>query len=97
MSKNQRPLFSTFKKQCLPQELGGPNFGNKLGHWNHKYDVQRHERRIELTILQTETLFHTYSQFASVPNIPAKPSEDERDTESKLQEILEKVSFLLSN
>lgn len=97
MSKTQRPLFSTFKKQCLPQELGGPNFGNKLGRWNHKYDVQRHARRIELTTLQTETLFHTYSQFASVPNIPAKPSEDERDTESKLQEILEKVSFLLSN
>lgn len=36
VSKTQRPLFSTFKKQCLPQELGGPNFGNKLGHWNHK-------------------------------------------------------------
>jgi len=45
---------------------------------------------------QTETLFHTYSQFASAPNIPAKPSEDERDTESKLQEILEKREALIA-
>jgi hypothetical protein len=44
-----------------------------------------------LTISQTESLFHTYSQFASVPNIPAAPSDDERQTESKLQDILEKV------
>ncbi|KAH8809768.1 hypothetical protein F5882DRAFT_390623 [Hyaloscypha sp. PMI_1271] len=43
---------------------------------------------------QTETLFHTYSQFASVPNIPAKSSEDERSTESKLQDLLEKESQL---
>jgi Golgi SNAP receptor complex protein 1 len=40
---------------------------------------------------KTETLFHTYSQFAAVPNIPPKPTEEEMQTESKLQEILEKV------
>ncbi|EPE31578.1 vesicle transport v-SNARE protein Gos1, putative [Glarea lozoyensis ATCC 20868] len=45
---------------------------------------------------QTETLFHTYSQFAAVPNIPAKPSEDERHTEAKLQDILEKRETLIS-
>jgi len=45
---------------------------------------------------QTETLFHTYSQFGAVPNIPAKPSEDERQTEIKLQEILEKREALIS-
>lgn len=45
----------------------------------------------ELNTLQTETLFHTYSQFGSVPNIPAKPSEDERQTELKIQDLLEKV------
>jgi len=45
---------------------------------------------------QTETLFHTYSQFASVPNIPPKPPEDERQTESKLQEILDKREALIS-
>ncbi|KAG9235642.1 hypothetical protein BJ875DRAFT_458585 [Amylocarpus encephaloides] len=45
---------------------------------------------------QTETLFHTYSQFAAVPNIPAKPTEDERQTESKLQDILEKRETLVS-
>ncbi|ROW18266.1 hypothetical protein VPNG_00412 [Cytospora leucostoma] len=39
---------------------------------------------------QTETLFHTYSQFSSTPNIPAKPTEEEINTEAKLQEVLEK-------
>ncbi|KFH44969.1 Golgi SNAP receptor complex member-like protein [Hapsidospora chrysogenum ATCC 11550] len=39
---------------------------------------------------QTQTLFHTYSQFASAPNIPAKPSQEERETESKIEELLEK-------
>ncbi|KAE8453713.1 hypothetical protein EG329_009224 [Mollisiaceae sp. DMI_Dod_QoI] len=44
----------------------------------------------------TETLFHTYSQFSSVPNIPAKPSEDERQTEAKIQELLEKRETLIA-
>ncbi|KAF3056592.1 Golgi SNAP receptor complex member 1 [Daldinia childiae] len=39
---------------------------------------------------QTETLFHTYSQFSTVPNIPAKPTKEERETEAKLEEILDK-------
>jgi Golgi SNAP receptor complex protein 1 len=45
---------------------------------------------------QTETLFHTYSQFSAVPIIPPKPTEDERQTEAKLQEILEKRETLIS-
>lgn len=45
----------------------------------------------QLTTMQTESLFHTYSQFANAPNIPAKPSEEEVRTETQLQEILEKV------
>ena len=40
---------------------------------------------------QTENLFHTYSQFSAAPNIPPKPSDEERDTETKLEELLEKV------
>jgi Golgi SNAP receptor complex protein 1 len=36
-------------------------------------------------------LFHTYSQFASTPSIPAKPSEEETRVESRLNEILEQV------
>lgn len=44
-----------------------------------------------LTTLQTETLFHTYSQFSTAANIPPKPTEEERSTETKLQEILDKV------
>ncbi|KAF5022952.1 hypothetical protein F66182_5018 [Fusarium sp. NRRL 66182] len=39
---------------------------------------------------QTENLFHTYSQFSSAPNIPPKPSDEERETEKKLEELLEK-------
>lgn len=45
---------------------------------------------------QTETLFHTYSQFASITNLPATPSEEERETERKLNGILEKRRALIS-
>lgn len=41
---------------------------------------------------QTETLFHTYSQFSTAANIPPKPTDQERETEAKIQELLEKVS-----
>ncbi|WZH39835.1 vesicle transport V-SNARE protein [Fusarium acuminatum] len=40
---------------------------------------------------QTESLFHTYSQFSTAPNIPPKPTDEERETEKKLEELLEKV------
>ncbi|KAK3996847.1 hypothetical protein QBC44DRAFT_122410 [Cladorrhinum sp. PSN332] len=39
---------------------------------------------------QTETYLHTYSQFSNQTNIPPKPTEEERNTEAKLQELLEK-------
>src|SRR5204862_8238803 len=42
---------------------------------------------------QTENLFHTYSQFATVPKIPPKPSEGEERIESQLQDILQRVRF----
>ncbi|CAI6242516.1 unnamed protein product [Periconia digitata] len=45
---------------------------------------------------QTETLFHTYSQYASTPNIPTKPSEEELRTESQLQDVLAKRDTLVS-
>ncbi|EMD91353.1 hypothetical protein COCC4DRAFT_128336 [Bipolaris maydis ATCC 48331] len=45
---------------------------------------------------QTETLFHTYSQFGSTPNIPAKPSEEELRVETRLQEILEQRDALVA-
>ncbi|KAF2869735.1 hypothetical protein BDV95DRAFT_497113 [Massariosphaeria phaeospora] len=44
---------------------------------------------------QTETLFHTYSQYASTTNIPTKPSEEERRTETQLSDILEKREALV--
>jgi hypothetical protein len=46
-----------------------------------------------LTGEQTESLFHTYSQFASTPNLPQKPSEEERRTEAQIQDLLDKVSL----
>ena len=49
---------------------------------------------LELTASQTDTLFHTYSQFASLQNVPAKPTEDEQRVEAQLQDMLEKVSPL---
>ncbi|KAK1241516.1 hypothetical protein MKX08_001490 [Trichoderma sp. CBMAI-0020] len=39
---------------------------------------------------QTESLFHTYSQFSAAANIPAKPTPEERDVEAKLEEVLDK-------
>lgn len=43
---------------------------------------------------KTESLFHTYSQFANASSIPPKPSQEERDTEAKIEELLEKVRYL---
>lgn len=40
---------------------------------------------------KTETLLQTFSQYASMTNIPAKPTEDEERTENQLNDILEKV------
>ncbi|KAI4248033.1 MAG: hypothetical protein L6R40_001122 [Gallowayella cf. fulva] len=45
---------------------------------------------------QTDTLFHTYSRFASAPNIPANPTEEETKTESQIQELLEKREALIT-
>lgn len=40
--------------------------------------------------LQTDNLFHTYSQIATSSNIPAKPTPQEEETEAKLRETLDK-------
>jgi hypothetical protein len=40
---------------------------------------------------QTESLFHTYAQFASKTDIDPKPSDEEQRTLDQLNEILEKV------
>jgi len=45
---------------------------------------------------QTESLFHTYSQYISTPNLPAKPSEDEQRTEAEVQDLLEKRESLIA-
>ncbi|KAF2460939.1 hypothetical protein BDY21DRAFT_135728 [Lineolata rhizophorae] len=45
---------------------------------------------------QTETLFHTYAQYASMSNIPQKPSEEEQRTEAQLQDFLERRETLLA-
>jgi Golgi SNAP receptor complex protein 1 len=50
-----------------------------------------------LTGEQTESLFHTYSQFASTPNLPQKPSEEEQRTEAQIQDLLDKVSLSAEN
>ncbi|KAH0562116.1 hypothetical protein GP486_003192, partial [Trichoglossum hirsutum] len=45
---------------------------------------------------QTENLFHTYSQFATLSKIPPKPSESEERIESQLQDILQRRETLIS-
>lgn len=44
---------------------------------------------------QTESLFHTYSQYASKSDLEPQPSEEEQRTEEQLNEILEKVTHPL--
>ncbi|KAK4237869.1 hypothetical protein C8A03DRAFT_44336 [Achaetomium macrosporum] len=39
---------------------------------------------------QTETSLQTYSQFSTQTNIPAKPTEEEKNAEAKVQELLDK-------
>ena len=45
---------------------------------------------------QTESVFHTYSQYASAPNLPEKPSEEEQRNEAEIQDLLEKREALIS-
>ncbi|KAK6078697.1 vesicle transport v-snare protein [Seiridium cupressi] len=45
---------------------------------------------------QTDTLFHTYSQFSQLSNIPPKPTPEEKDTESKLEDLLSKRENVIS-
>ncbi|PLB39957.1 putative vesicle transport v-SNARE protein Gos1 [Aspergillus candidus] len=45
---------------------------------------------------QTETLFHSYAQYASMTKLPPKPSEEELRLESELKELLGKRESLIS-
>lgn len=45
---------------------------------------------------QTESLFHSYSQYASIPNLPQKPSEEEQRNEAEVQDLLDKRDSLIS-
>lgn len=44
---------------------------------------------------QTESLFHTYSQYSSTGNLPPKPSEDETRTEASIQDALSQRESLV--
>ncbi|ATY58556.1 vesicle transport v-SNARE [Cordyceps militaris] len=45
---------------------------------------------------QTESLFHTYSQFSAATSIPPKPTQEERTAETKIEELLEKRESTIS-
>ncbi|KAJ5218521.1 uncharacterized protein N7498_000620 [Penicillium cinerascens] len=45
---------------------------------------------------QTENLFHTYAQFASLTKPPQTPTEEELRTESQLKDLLERRESLIS-
>ncbi|KAF4123369.1 golgi SNAP receptor complex member 1 [Geosmithia morbida] len=58
--------------------------------WNHlRQQARNHET-------QTQTLFHTYSQFANAANVPAKPTAQESDTEAKIESLLEERETTIS-
>ncbi|KMU72988.1 v-SNARE [Coccidioides immitis RMSCC 3703] len=46
---------------------------------------------------QTESLFHTYAQYASAAQIPAQPSEEEQRIEVQLKDLLERVRQVLGS
>ncbi|GKZ84951.1 hypothetical protein AnigIFM56816_010511 [Aspergillus niger] len=45
---------------------------------------------------QTENLFHTYSQYASLTKLPPTPSEEEQRIETQLKDLLERRDSLIS-
>ncbi|PHH59881.1 hypothetical protein CDD81_2400 [Ophiocordyceps australis] len=45
---------------------------------------------------QTENLFHTYSQFSAAASIAPKPTTEEREAETKIEELLEKRESVVS-
>lgn len=45
---------------------------------------------------QTETVFHTYSQYTSTPNLPPKPSEDETRNDAEIEELLQQRESLIA-
>ncbi|KAL1985749.1 hypothetical protein VTN96DRAFT_7371 [Rasamsonia emersonii] len=45
---------------------------------------------------QTESLFHSYSQYASMSRLPPKPSEEEQRLEGQIKDLLEKREALIS-
>jgi len=45
---------------------------------------------------QTETLFHTYSQYASSTTLPPKPTDEESRTEVQIRDLLERREALIS-
>ncbi|PHH69215.1 hypothetical protein CDD82_7915 [Ophiocordyceps australis] len=45
---------------------------------------------------QTENLFHTYSQFSAAASIAQKPTNEEREAETKIEELLEKRESVIS-
>lgn len=46
---------------------------------------------------QTETLFHSYSQFSTTPNIPVKPSDDESRTDAEISSLLTQRDTIVSS
>ncbi|KAL4782993.1 hypothetical protein BJX76DRAFT_331222 [Aspergillus varians] len=45
---------------------------------------------------QTQNLFHTYSQYASMTKLPPQPSEEEARNETQIKDILEKREALIA-
>jgi len=45
---------------------------------------------------QTESIFHTYSQYTSTPNLPPKPSEDEIRNEAEIEDLLSQRESLIA-
>ena len=60
---------------------------NKIG------DGMGFDKKIRLIFcdIQTENLFHTYSQYASMTKLPPQPSDEENRNQAQIKDLLEKV------
>lgn len=86
---NARPLAAL---PWLPPVLAGPSSDNRLDSWRDRYNFCNvHSEDQRLMTAQTETLLQQYSQFASISNLPPKPSEEEQSLTNQLSDILQRV------
>ena len=85
---DSRNVSTTRTQQLGPTALASTNVRD-----SSKHSPTSSALLIKANNWQTEGYFHKYSQFSAVPNIPPKPTEDELQTETTIQDVFERVRY----